>query len=127
MRYRIFGQRTGLKVSELALGTGMFGRTWGYGAEPDEVRRIRLGYVEAGGNFIDTADNYQLGEAERLIGELGQREFQWRVTDERLLRNRIQRQACARDRRHQRHRRSHRSTPQRCGSNGGHYGSIHPP
>ncbi|WNG29112.1 aldo/keto reductase [Cystobacter fuscus] len=69
MRYRIFGQRTGLKVSELALGTGMFGTAFGYGAGPDEVRDILRGYTEAGGNFIDTADNYQLGESERLIGE----------------------------------------------------------
>ncbi|WP_433926814.1 aldo/keto reductase [Sorangium cellulosum] len=69
MRYKILGRRTGLKVSALALGTGMFGRTWGYGAAPDEARSILEGYVEAGGNFIDTADNYQHGEAERLIGE----------------------------------------------------------
>lgn len=69
MRYRIFGQRTGLKVSELALGTGMFGTAFGYGARPDEVRSILHGYAEAGGNFIDTADNYQLGESETLIGE----------------------------------------------------------
>lgn len=69
MRYRIFGQRTGLKVSELALGTGMFGRAYGYGATPDEVRSVLQGFVEAGGNFIDTADNYQLGESETLIGE----------------------------------------------------------
>ncbi|QRN97704.1 aldo/keto reductase [Archangium violaceum] len=68
MRYRIFGQRTGLKVSELALGTGMFGTAFGYGAAPDEVRNILRGYAEAGGNFIDTADNYQLGESETLIG-----------------------------------------------------------
>ena len=69
MRYRIFSQRTGLKVSEMALGAGMFGKAWGYGAEPDEVRRILQGYAAAGGNFIDTADNYQYGESERLIGE----------------------------------------------------------
>lgn len=37
MRYRIFGRRTGLKVSELALGAAMFGTAWGYGAEPDEA------------------------------------------------------------------------------------------
>jgi predicted aldo/keto reductase-like oxidoreductase len=55
MRYKIFGQHTGLKVSELVLGTGMFGKAWGYGAEPDEVRRILQGYVDAGGNLIDTA------------------------------------------------------------------------
>ncbi|MGV3615604.1 MAG: aldo/keto reductase [Fimbriimonas sp.] len=69
MRYKLLGRQTGLRVSELALGTGMFGRTWGYGAEPDEVRHILRGYTEAGGNFIDTADNYQWGEAERQIGE----------------------------------------------------------
>ncbi len=69
MRYRIFGERTGLKVSEIVLGAGMFGTAFGYGAPQDEVRRLLQGYVEAGGNFIDTADNYQLGESERLIGE----------------------------------------------------------
>ncbi len=69
MRYRIFGQRSGLKVSEIVLGAGMFGKTWGYGADPDEVRSILQGYAAAGGNFIDTADNYQHGESERLIGE----------------------------------------------------------
>ena len=57
MRYRIFGERTGLKVSELALGTGMFGQTWGYGAPPEDVKRIIAAYADAGGNFIDTADN----------------------------------------------------------------------
>src|ERR1700692_325502 len=55
MRYRIFGERTGLKVSELALGTGMFGQTWGYGAPPEDVKRIIAAYADAGGNFIDTA------------------------------------------------------------------------
>jgi aryl-alcohol dehydrogenase-like predicted oxidoreductase len=69
MRYRIFGQRTGLKVSELALGTGMFGTAFGYGASPAQARDILQGFEEAGGNFIDTADNYQLGESEALIGE----------------------------------------------------------
>jgi aryl-alcohol dehydrogenase-like predicted oxidoreductase len=69
MRFKIFGQRTGLKVSEIILGTGMFGTAWGYGAEPDEVRHILRGYADAGGNFIDTADNYQFGESERQIGE----------------------------------------------------------
>lgn len=69
MRYRIFGRRTGLKVSELALGGGMFGTAWGYGAERDEVQAMIARYLDAGGNLIDTADNYQLGESERLIGE----------------------------------------------------------
>jgi hypothetical protein len=40
MRYKIFGKRTGLRVSELALGTGMFGTGWDHGAEPNEARRV---------------------------------------------------------------------------------------
>ena len=69
MRYRVFGRHTGLRISELVLGTGMFGTKWGYGANPDESRLIFDGYLEAGGNFIDTSDSYQFGEAESLIGE----------------------------------------------------------
>src|ERR1700693_4648962 len=70
MRYKIFGERTGLKVSELALGTGMFGQTWGYGATPEEAKRIIEGFADAGGNFIDTADNYQHGVSETTIGDV---------------------------------------------------------
>jgi aryl-alcohol dehydrogenase-like predicted oxidoreductase len=69
MNYKILGTRTGLPVSELALGSGMFGQTWGYGATNDEVKSIIQGYAEAGGNLIDTADNYQWGVSEQLIGE----------------------------------------------------------
>jgi aryl-alcohol dehydrogenase-like predicted oxidoreductase len=58
-----------LRSRKIALGAGMFGKTWGYGAEPDEVRSILQGYAAAGGNFIDTANNYQHGESERLVGE----------------------------------------------------------
>jgi aryl-alcohol dehydrogenase-like predicted oxidoreductase len=70
MRYKIFGHRTGLRVSELALGTGNFGTRWTAGAQPDECRAIFDAYLEAGGNFIDTADAYQLGEAEEILREL---------------------------------------------------------
>jgi aryl-alcohol dehydrogenase-like predicted oxidoreductase len=69
MRYRIFGRNTGLRVAELALGTGNFGTGWGHGAERDEARRIFEGYAAAGGNFIDTANNYQAGQSEQLVGE----------------------------------------------------------
>jgi aryl-alcohol dehydrogenase-like predicted oxidoreductase len=69
MRYKHLGEHTGLRVSELVLGTGLFGTKWGYGAEPDEARRIFDGYVEAGGNFIDTANGYQFGESEALLGD----------------------------------------------------------
>ena len=69
MRYSTFGRRTGLRVSELALGTGNFGTGWGHGAERDEARQIFDGYVEAGGNFLDTANGYQAGQAESLLGD----------------------------------------------------------
>jgi aryl-alcohol dehydrogenase-like predicted oxidoreductase len=68
MRYRIFGN-TGLRVSSLALGTGNFGKGWGYGADLDEARKIYDGYREAGGNFIDTADQYQFGQSESMLGD----------------------------------------------------------
>jgi aryl-alcohol dehydrogenase-like predicted oxidoreductase len=70
MQYKHFGRGTGLRVSELVLGAGLFGTRWGgYGAEPDEARRILDGYLEAGGNFIDTADSYQVGQSEELLGQ----------------------------------------------------------
>jgi hypothetical protein len=55
-----------LLVSELALGTGMFGKTWGSDAEPDEVRSILQGSVETGGTCLDTADSSQHGRLETL-------------------------------------------------------------
>jgi aryl-alcohol dehydrogenase-like predicted oxidoreductase len=69
MRYQPFGRGTGLGVSELALGCGTFGTRWGYGSAPDEAKRVFDGYVEAGGNFLDTADSYQVGQSEELVGQ----------------------------------------------------------
>jgi aryl-alcohol dehydrogenase-like predicted oxidoreductase len=69
MRYRIFGRQTGLRVSELALGAGNFGTRWGHGAERGEAKKVFDAYVEAGGNFIDTADSYQFGESEEIVGD----------------------------------------------------------
>src|SRR5580692_5605612 len=69
MRYKPFGRGTGLRVSELALGCGTFGTRWGYGSAPDEAKRVFDGYVEAGGNFLDTADSYQEGQSEELVGQ----------------------------------------------------------
>jgi aryl-alcohol dehydrogenase-like predicted oxidoreductase len=76
MRYKLFGQHTGLRVSELVLGAGNFGTAWGHGAEPGEARRMLDAYAEAGGNFIDTANTYQFGESEKILGDLlaGRRE-----------------------------------------------------
>ncbi|WP_395945522.1 aldo/keto reductase [Brevundimonas sp.] len=75
MQYTTFG-RTGLQLSRLALGTGNFGTGWGYGAETDAARTIFDAYAEAGGNFIDTADVYQFGQSEEIVGDLlqGRRE-----------------------------------------------------
>src|SRR6266851_3373231 len=70
MRYKLFGKHTGLRVSELVLGAGSFGTGWGHGAEPDEARRIFDAYAEAGGNFIDTANGYQFGQSEQILGDL---------------------------------------------------------
>lgn len=69
MKYKLFGKRTGLFVSEFVLGTGMFGTASGYGAEPDECRKVFKAFSDLGGNFIDTSDAYQLGQAEELTGE----------------------------------------------------------
>jgi aryl-alcohol dehydrogenase-like predicted oxidoreductase len=70
MRYKLFGKRTGLRVSELVLGTGNFGTRWGHGSEPEEARRVLDAYAEAGGNFLDTADSYQFGQSEEILGDL---------------------------------------------------------
>ncbi|MCQ4094222.1 aldo/keto reductase [Erwinia persicina] len=69
MKYTTFGRNTGLRVSELALGTGNFGTGWGYGSEREEAKQVFDSYAEAGGNFIDTADAYQFGQSEQLVGE----------------------------------------------------------
>lgn len=66
--YRLLG-RSGLRVSPLALGTMTFGADWGWGAELAEARRLFDVYVERGGNFIDTANRYTEGSAERFVGQ----------------------------------------------------------
>ncbi len=68
MNYRLFGN-SGLRVSELCLGTMTFGEEWGWGASKQESRRIFDAYAAAGGNFIDTANRYTEGTSERFVGE----------------------------------------------------------
>jgi aryl-alcohol dehydrogenase-like predicted oxidoreductase len=68
MRYKLLG-KSGLRVSELCLGTMTFGDDWGWGAPKDESRKVFDLFVEAGGNFIDTANNYTEGTSEKFIGE----------------------------------------------------------
>ncbi|MGH2416512.1 MAG: aldo/keto reductase, partial [Microcystaceae cyanobacterium] len=69
MRYKLLG-KSGLRVSELCLGTMTFGEDWGWGASKDESRQIFDTFVEAGGNFIDTANGYTDGSSEKIVGEL---------------------------------------------------------
>lgn len=68
MRYRLLG-RSGVRVSELALGTMSFGTEWGWGADEAESRRMFDAYGNAGGNFIDTANVYTQGTSERYVGD----------------------------------------------------------
>jgi aryl-alcohol dehydrogenase-like predicted oxidoreductase len=63
VRYRLFGQ-TGLRVSELFLGTMVMD-------DPDEARRIIDAYADAGGNVLDTASAY--GNGEELLGSVVER------------------------------------------------------
>ncbi len=69
MRYKLFG-KSGLKVSELCLGTMTFGEDWGFGAGRDECKAIFSAFRDAGGNFIDTANAYTNGTSEQIVGEL---------------------------------------------------------
>ncbi len=68
MNYQLLG-RSGLRVSDLCLGTMTFGEEWGWGAAKDEARKIYDAYRTAGGNFIDTANIYTNGSSEKLVGE----------------------------------------------------------
>ena len=68
MRYKLLG-KSGLRVSELCLGTMTFGDDWGWGAPKDESRKMFDTFAQAGGNFIDTANNYTNGTSEKFIGE----------------------------------------------------------
>jgi aryl-alcohol dehydrogenase-like predicted oxidoreductase len=68
MRYRLLG-KSGLRVSELCLGTMTFGEDWGWGSSKEESRKVYDAFLEAGGNFIDTANIYTNGTSETLLGE----------------------------------------------------------
>jgi hypothetical protein len=66
MEYRPLG-RTGVNVSELCLGTMMFG-AWGNPDHDDSIRIIHHA-LDAGINFVDTADVYSAGESEEIVGK----------------------------------------------------------
>jgi len=68
MQYRLLGN-SGLRVSEVALGTMTFGEEWGWGSSKDDSRKVYDAFREAGGNFIDTANFYTNGTSESHLGE----------------------------------------------------------
>jgi aryl-alcohol dehydrogenase-like predicted oxidoreductase len=68
MKYQLLG-KTGLRVSELSLGTMTFGEEWGWGASHEESRKIFDAYALAGGNFLDTANRYTEGTSEKFLGQ----------------------------------------------------------
>ncbi len=69
MNYQLFGN-SGLRVSPLCLGTMTFGEDWGWGSSEKASKEIYDKFVEAGGNFIDTADVYTEGSSERILADL---------------------------------------------------------
>lgn len=66
MRYKLLG-RSGLRVSEICLGTMNFGND-DWGIDPEASRDILDAFATAGGNFIDSAHIYSAGESERIVG-----------------------------------------------------------
>jgi len=71
MKYRLLG-KSGLRVSEAALGTMIFGDELGWGSPKAEAQKVYETYREAGGNFIDTANFYTNGTSEKFLGEFMQ-------------------------------------------------------
>ena len=61
--------RSGLRVSPLCLGTMTFGTEWGIGTVEEESHAILRQFLEAGGNFIDTANVYNFGSSEKMLGK----------------------------------------------------------
>lgn len=68
MKYKLLG-KSGLRVSEICLGTMTFGEEWAIGTGKDESKKIYDTFLNAGGNFIDTANRYTEGSSEKFLGE----------------------------------------------------------
>lgn len=61
--------RSGLRVSPLCLGAMTFGTEWGWGSSVSDSEKIIDAYLDAGGNFIDTANIYTKGHSEAILGD----------------------------------------------------------
>jgi aryl-alcohol dehydrogenase-like predicted oxidoreductase len=85
MRYQLLGP-SGLRVSELCLGTMSFGEAWGFGADEKQSHQILDAFAEAGGNFVDTANAYHEGQSEEILGSfLGPDRDRWVVATKYTL------------------------------------------
>ena len=71
MKHRLLG-RSGLRVSELALGTLNFGDDKAWGVSAGEASNVLAAFADHDGTFIDTAPNYAGGAAEEIIGRFAQ-------------------------------------------------------
>jgi aryl-alcohol dehydrogenase-like predicted oxidoreductase len=69
MKYKLLGN-SGLRVSELCLGTMTFGLEWNWGSNRSESQQVFETYSNAGGNFLDTANRYTEGTSEKWLGEM---------------------------------------------------------
>jgi aryl-alcohol dehydrogenase-like predicted oxidoreductase len=69
MRYKLLG-KSGLRVSEICLGTLNFGEGRDWGASEAESAKIFEAFAEAGGNFLDTSSRYARGVGEEFLGDL---------------------------------------------------------
>ncbi|WP_406361220.1 aldo/keto reductase [Streptomyces sp. NBC_00715] len=61
--------RSGLKVSPFCLGAMNFGEDGGFGCGVEESEKILQGYLDRGGNFVDTANFYTNGHSEAILGD----------------------------------------------------------
>jgi aryl-alcohol dehydrogenase-like predicted oxidoreductase len=68
MNYKLLG-KSGIRVSELCLGTMTFGTDWGWGSDKEESKKIFDEFTKCGGNFFDTANVYTTGTSEKWLGE----------------------------------------------------------
>ena len=76
MNYRTFG-KTGWEVSELGLGTWQVGGKWGQPFDAAKAGRILHSAMDAGVNFIDTADVYSDGLSEEAVGKAVRERSEW--------------------------------------------------
>ena len=79
MNYRTLG-KTGFRISEISLGTWQVGGRWGERFNKENAESILNSAIDAGINFIDTADVYGMGMSERMVGSVvGSRSEEVRV------------------------------------------------